>query len=718
LERIFVRVLSALIRSIRAIRVLFEPLLKTHSYREEKTMNRADFLPYREIHLDFHTSEAIPGIGADFDPDEFADTLVKAHVNSITCFARCHHGWIYYDTKLNPERRHPHLTRNLLPEQIEACHARGIRVPIYTTVQWDHFTARQHPEWICTDEQGRIVGTPPFEAGFYREMNVNSPYIEEFLKPHVREIMTTLPTDGLFFDIVRVIPSTDPYTQDRMRAAGLDPANAAHRAQAALDLLNAFKRDMSQFVWSINPEVSVFFNAGHVGTRHRAVVDAYSHWELETLPSGGWGYQHFPVSARYARTLGLDVLGMTGKFHTSWGDFHSFKNLAALQFEVFQMLAMNAKCMVGDQLPPRGRIEPYVYDLIGKVYAEVEEKEPWCRGAKPITEIAVFTPEEFTVPGASHNLPDAIKGATRMLEEGAQQFDIIDSATDLSPYRVVILPDAIPVDAAFAAKLDAYLAQGGKLIATFESGLNPEKTAFGLNALGVEVASEGPIDAAGRLARGRVYDRTDYVEYILPGAAIGRGLPPTEHALYIRGMDVRALPGSEVLADIVPSYFDRTWEHFCSHRHTPSAGKPGNPAIVRRSNAIYFSSPIFTTYQKAAPLWCKRLLLNALDLLLPAPLVRHAGPSTLLAMLNAQPAQQRQVLHLLHYIPERRGEFFDVIEDVIPLHDVAISVRVPGVVTHVATAPQGEALPFTMRGDRVEFVVPTIQGHQMIELGF
>jgi len=679
-------------------------------------MNRADFLPYREIHLDFHTSEQIPGIGADFDPDEFADTLVKARVNSITCFARCHHGWIYYDTELNPERRHPHLTRNLLKEQIEACHARGIRVPIYTTVQWDHFTARQHPEWICTDELGRIVGTPPFEAGFYREMNVNSPYVEEFLKPHVREIMATLPTDGIFFDIVRVIPSTDPYTQDRMRAAGLDPANQDHRARFALDSLNAFKRDMSAFVWSIDPEVSVFFNAGHVGTRHRAVIDAYSHWELETLPSGGWGYLHFPVSARYARTLGIDVLGMTGKFHTSWGDFHSFKNLAALQFEVFQMLAMNAKCMVGDQLPPRGRIEPHVYDLIGKVYAEVEQKEPWCHGARPLCDIAVYTPEEFTIPGASHNLPDAIKGATRMLEEGAHQFDIVDSASDLTPYRVVILPDAIPVDAMLAAKLDAYLAQGGKLIATFESGLNPDKTGFALDGLGVAIAGEGPRDAAGNLARGCVYPQANYVEYILPDAAIGHGLPPTEHAMYIRGMDVTARPGSEVLADIVPSYFDRTWEHFCSHRHTPSAGQPGNPAIVRSGNAIYFSSPIFTTYQKVAPLWCKRLLLNALDLLLPEPLVRHSGPSTIRATINEQPAQQRQVVHLLHYIPERRGEFFDVIEDVIPLYNVAVSVRVPGSVTSVATVPQGAPLPFEMHNGRIEFVVPVIHGHQMIEV--
>ena len=494
---------------------------------------------------------------------------------------------IYYDTALNPERRHPHLTRDLLREQIEACHARGIRVPIYTTIQWDHYTAREHPEWLCLDETGRIVGTPPFEAGFYRQLNVNSPYVEEFIKPHVREILETLPVDGLFFDIVQPIPSADPYTQERMRAAGLDPANATQRAGFAVDSLNDFKRDLSAFVWSINPGASVFYNAGHVGTRHRAVVDAYSHWELETLPSGGWGYQHFPVSMRYARTLGLDVLGQTGKFHTSWGDFHSFKNLAALQFEVFRMLAMGAKCMIGDQLPPRGRIEPYVYDLVGQVYAEVEAREPWCQGAKPVSEIAVFTPEEFTSASAGV-LPDAIKGATRMLEEAAHQFDIVDSAADLSSYRLVILPDTIPVDTALAAKIDQYLDSGGKIIATFESGLNPDQTGFGLAALGVTMASNGPRLPDGQVARGRVMEQTNFAEYILPDGEIGRGLPPTEHVMYVRGMDVLAQPGSEVLAQIVPSYFDRTWEHFCPHRHTPSAGAPANPAIVRNGAAIYY----------------------------------------------------------------------------------------------------------------------------------
>lgn len=52
----------------------------------------APVMRFRQIHLDYHTSEKILGIGADFDPEAFAATLQKARVNSITCFGRCHHG--------------------------------------------------------------------------------------------------------------------------------------------------------------------------------------------------------------------------------------------------------------------------------------------------------------------------------------------------------------------------------------------------------------------------------------------------------------------------------------------------------------------------------------------------------------------------------------------------------------------------------------------------
>jgi len=676
-----------------------------------------DQLPFRQIHLDFHTSEDIEGVGAEFDAEEFADTLERARVDSITCFARCHHGWMYYDSRAFPERVHPHLAnRDLLKEQIEACHVRDIRAPLYVTIQWDHLTANEHPEWLVLDECGCPIGTPPYEAGFYRRLCVNSPYVE-FIKAHVQELLETLPVDGFFFDIVAPLDCSCRYCRARMEAQGLEPADARARRRFGLQTINAFKRDLTRFVRRFSPDCSIFYNAGHVGTRHREVAAAYTHFELETLPSGGWGYLHFPITMRYARNLGLDCLGQTGKFHTSWGDFHSFKNAEALQYECFRMLALGAKCSIGDQLHPSGRIDPHVYDLVGTVYAGVEKKEPWCRGARPVTEIGVFTPEEFH--GAEiGGLPPALMGVTRMLEEGAHQFDIVDSQSDLSRYAVLVLPDTIPVSQPLARKIEAYLEGGGAVIASFESGLDAGQSEFALRALGVRLMGEGPRELDGTPVRGRHYDRADYADYVLPRGQIGRGLPETEHAMYMRGVEVEAAPGSDVLADLIVPYFPRTYKHFCSHRQTPSSGRAGGPAIVQRGRAIYFAHPIFSQYDRNAPRWCKTLFLNALDILLPEPLLRHGGPTTLRATVNEQAAESRWVVHLLHYIPERRSQDIDVIEDVIPLYDVRVSVRVPGQVTGVACVPERQALAYEQKGGRVELVVPELVGHQIVELSF
>jgi len=580
-------------------------------------LDRTQFeLRFRQVHLDFHTSPDIPNVGADFDPEQFADILVKAHVNSITCFARCHHGMIYYDSKVNPERVHPHLVnRNLLHEQIEAAHKRDIRVPIYTSVQWDYYTAREHPEWLAVAPDGRYFGDPSegyqsfHEPGFYHFLCLNSPY-REFLKQHTQELLERFePVDGLFFDIVFPIPCACRHCTENMEKLGYNQLAESDRLAYSQRMINEFKKEMTAFVQSHQPDASIFYNRGHVGPDHRPALEAYTHLELESLPSGLWGYMHFPMTIRYARNLGLDCLAQTGKFHTMWGDFHSFKNKAALQFEIFNMLALNANCLIGDQLDPGGRMSAPVYELIGSVYAEVKQKEPWCRNTRAVTEIGVFTPEEFS--GAKlGTLPQSMQGAVRMLQECGMQFEVLDSGSDLSRYRLLILPDEIEVSEPFAQRLSAFVRQGGKVIATFESGLNKAKNKFALKELGVRLNETKTRDVYGIDVSGQHYARFDYADFIIPAGDIGRGLPETEHVMYMKGLEVSAESGSAVLAQAVQPYFHRTYKHFCSHRQTPSSGKPGYDAIVRNGNVIYFAHPIFRQYHQNAPRWCKQLLKN------------------------------------------------------------------------------------------------------------
>ena len=693
---------------------MLEYLDRTNPEARADPMSRKETpMPFRQVHLDFHTSEQIAGIGAKFDPEEFASILAAAHVNSVTCFARCHHGYIYYDTKLFPERRHPHLKRNLLKEQIEACHKRGIRVPIYTTVHWDHFTANEHPEWLMRDEKGQAVGQAPGETGFYRRLCLNTPYVD-LLKRHLGELFELVPVDGLFLDIVHEIECCCASCTEGMKKQGLDPARVEDRARYARQINVAFKRDISRHIRSLSEDCSIFYNAGHIGPYIRHSADTYTHFEMESLPGGSWGYMHFPLTARYVRTLGKPYLGMTGRFHTSWGDFHSYKNQAALEFECFNMLAMGAGCSIGDQLHPSGKMDQATYDLIGAVYSQIEEKEPWCRGATPVTEIALMSAEEFI----GGRMPPPSVGALRMLQEGAHQFDLVDSQSDLSPYRVLILPDKITLSQSLAQKLATYLKGGGSIVASFESGLNAEKTAFVLDEFPAGNVGSRVVDNEGNDVRGRTYARNDYAEYILPRGPIGRGLPQTEHVMHMKGMDIEACEGAEVLVNKVGPYFDRTPEHFCSHRQTPSSGIADGPAVVRRGRIIYFAHPIFTQYHENAPRWCRQILLNALDMLLPEPLIKVKAPSTAVVTVNEQKREGRWVVHLLHYVPERRGQAFDVIEDVLPVHGIEVSVRVPGRVRRVATVPQGRKLRFSGGGGRVLFTVPRLDGHQMVCLEF
>jgi len=77
-------------------------------------------LRYRQVHLDFHTSEAVPSVGDKFDKAQFQAALKAGHVDSITVFSKCHHGWAYHPSTAN--LIHPKLNGfDLTGAQLEAC---------------------------------------------------------------------------------------------------------------------------------------------------------------------------------------------------------------------------------------------------------------------------------------------------------------------------------------------------------------------------------------------------------------------------------------------------------------------------------------------------------------------------------------------------------------------------------------------------------------------
>lgn len=173
--------------------------------------------------------------------------------------------------------------------------------------------------------------------------------------------------------------------------------------------------------------------------------------------------------------------------------------------------------------------------------------------------------------------------------------------------------------------------------------------------------------------------------------------------------------GAEVLGEVWEPYFNRTYQHFCSHAHTPPARRSDFPAVLRKGRIVYFAHPVFSAFAQVGMPFYKQVVLNALKLLIPDPLVQTDAPSTLQVTWNRQPARKRSVLHLLYYIPEKRTLGAEYLEDVIPLYQVPLRLRtVPP--RRVYLAPQGTDLPFEVRGEYIQVTVPEVRGHQQVVL--
>ena len=85
--------------------------------------------------------------------------------------------------------------------------------------------------------------------------------------------------------------------------------------------------------------------------------------------------------------------------------------------------------------------------------------------------------------------------------------------------------------------------------------------------------------------------------------------------------------------------------------------------------------------------------------------------------LTQQASQGRWILHP-HFIPERRSEALDVIEDVISLFKLKVGVKAPGTVREVTEVPEETPLAFRTEGLYTVFEVDRIDGHAMVSLTF
>ena len=255
---------------------------------------------FRQVHLDFHTSEKIAGIGSKFDKKQFQEALKVGHVNSITIFSKCHHGWAYHPSEKN--EIHPGLNFDLLKAQIEAAHEIGVKTPVYLSAGLDEKYAVRHPEYLVRTQEGQTTWVKDFMTPGYHKFCMNTPYLD-YLLAQIKEVCENYDADGIFLDIVGVQPCYCNNCIKTLEAEGKSRKNPADVLDLAERVYANYTKRVRETIDSVKPGLPVFHNGGHIRGGRRDIAKMNTHLELESLPTGGWGYDHFPLSARYVQNL-------------------------------------------------------------------------------------------------------------------------------------------------------------------------------------------------------------------------------------------------------------------------------------------------------------------------------------------------------------------------------------------------------------------------------
>lgn len=644
---------------------------------------------YRQIHLDFHTAPVIDDVGTQFDVKDFVKTLKEAHVNSINIFAKCHHGMCYYPTKIGV--MHPSLKFDMMGRMIKELHANDIKCPLYFPIGWEE-EAANHTEWLEMGKSGVPGHKLPDDNSYYswRKLCLNNPGYKEYIKRQLAEIMENYEVDGFWFDIIFQQKCICSECVSEMHKMGLNPENEKDVLKHDELTLSKFQNEINDYINKSGRNIPTVYNsswAPHNGSGD-IMLDNRSlnqdHLEIESLPSGEWGYNHFPMLVNYHNRNNAEVIGMNGKFHISWGDHGSLKNNEALEYECYRMIANGCACSVGDQLHPRGLMNKAAYERIGRVYKQIEEVEDYCIESRKVYDIGIVVSNDFYERNSASD-----EGAMRMLMELHYTFDFIPKTDALNKYKLIILPDNINIDTEFSNKLKDYISAGGKVLATYKSA---DKA-----SLGIEYIKDSDYEPA----------------YMVIKEGLIKDVEALEYVCYLRGGYVSSkLP---VKAYVGNPYFNRTPDCFSSHRHFPFDKESDYPAILLSDNIGYSSFPLFADYIINGNRIYRDVIKYLIESLLLKPVVRTDAPTC--AEITVRRKEDKLYVHIISYISERRTKTIDLVDTKLPVYNVKVEILAEGKYSKARAVRSGTELKAVISDNGyIEVTVPCIDGYEIIEI--
>jgi len=684
---------------------------------------------YRRFYTSQHYEDWDPRIFGRYDIADFLRRVEALDAEVIYCSARTHNGHWFCDVGWGGMHRGLKGV-DQLRAFTDHFHARGKLVAAYFSTIYDKQLYDEHPEWRQVDAEGRPVAAD--EGSWGKILCLNSPY-RELLSSMLTRLVETHDIDGIFLDMTFFHANPcycDSCTQlFQARYGAAPPRNQdwddpLYRAfvQFRLDTNHLFVREICRAIKQANPGLSI--GVQHQVLRGGAIsgqtiaLGREADYLYSDIYFGG-GYLHMSVCTRIARAISrqkpeIGIMTRPG----SHADAPNMKSLDHLRSEAFTALANGGGVMLFDIMFPDGTVQAAMWERIGRVFAEIREREPWL-GGRPLRSAAVFYSEATRIwygrSDRRSRYDNHLFGACRaLIEEHIPHDIIVDLNSDtLAGYQVLVMPNAVCLSAAEVQAVREFVRAGGGLVCTGKTSLSNERGEpcpdYQLgDVLGISYVSDTGVYS-------KVYSRFD------ADSPISRRLPEDGYITSRAPLAQIKLRGANALAHIVFPLAEPSADRFVNIMTNPPAVPSDWPACTLhtfgKGRAVYFAGGVDRDYADLGFPELKWVLSDAVRAASHTPLkVELKGPASV--ELTAFERDDGQlVVHLVNFQPETGRELAHSrhqVQEIIPVRDLELTVRLHRPVRGVHLQPAGAALAHERDGDGVKVQLDRLDCHAMV----
>jgi len=452
---------------------------------------------YRRNLVDMHIPDWNEDFLSEFKPENYAEMLELAQVDTAIIYASSCLGISYWPTKVG----HSHASmrgRDFLTETITACKKKNLNIVVYYNI-WSTWAYNEHPEWRMRAPNGET--SCDSRGSRFGVCCPSAPGFTAYVLAQIDELLDNYEMVGMWIDMIG--------GQGLPNACCCDNCKKRYREETGVEIpkiLDWYSPEWTRFQRKREEWQSLFTSQIRERVKSKnpnySVTFQTSIWKWNW--SGAASLDFFKQSDYLAGDFNYSLLmqSFVCKFFNNLTENRPIEYMAPrcvtlkehttnksddfLLLNAFASFANNASFVFIDAIDPKGTLDPELYKKFGSWFRDMSKYEKYLdHNAETLADVAIYFNFESTINPELNgtdikelkNEPyygyEKIFNITKTLIDQNISFDIITNKNldMLDRFQVLVLPDICVMAEDEATAIRKYAAEGGTVFATGKTSL-------------------------------------------------------------------------------------------------------------------------------------------------------------------------------------------------------------------------------------------------------